>query len=124
MVDARLPDGSRVNAIIRPLALHGPVLTIRKFSRQRFSMDRLVETGALTRQMANFLKICVTHRKNILVSGGTGSVTAGTFAGPAAAVSPAEGASSAATVSSATKRATAPSMWCLPARMICTAEVG
>jgi pilus assembly protein CpaF len=73
MVDARLPDGSRVNAIIRPLALQGPVLTIRKFARQRFSMDRLVATGALTIQMASFLKTCVVHRRNILVSGGTGS---------------------------------------------------
>jgi len=73
MVDARLPDGSRVNAIIRPLALQGPVLTIRKFSRQRFSMERLVQMGALTLQMALFLETCVMHRKNILVSGGTGS---------------------------------------------------
>ena len=73
MVDARLPDGSRVNAIIRPLSLVGPVLTIRKFARQRYSMDRLVATGALTPQMATFLQACVLHRKNILVSGGTGS---------------------------------------------------
>ncbi len=73
MVDARLPDGSRVNAIIRPLSLVGPILTIRKFAKQRFSMDRLVEIGALTSRMAEFLKVCVLHRKNILVSGGTGS---------------------------------------------------
>ncbi len=73
MVDARLPDGSRVNAIIPPLSLVGPILTIRKFSRQRFSMDRLVELGALTPQMSQFLRLCVTFRKNILVSGGTGS---------------------------------------------------
>ena len=73
MVDARLPDGSRVNAIIRPLSLVGPILTIRKFAKQRFSMDRLVDMGALTAKMAEFLKICVLHRKNILVSGGTGS---------------------------------------------------
>jgi len=73
MVDARLPDGSRVNAIIRPLSLLGPVLTIRKFARQRFSMDRLVATGALTQQMAIFLQTCVKQRKNLLVSGGTGS---------------------------------------------------
>lgn len=73
MVDARLPDGSRVNAIIPPLSLVGPVLTIRKFARQRFSMDRLVELGALTRNMATFLKVCVQCRKNIIVSGGTGS---------------------------------------------------
>ncbi len=73
MVDARLPDGSRVNAIIPPLSLVGPVLTIRKFSKQRFTMDRLVELGSLTAEMADFLQICVAHRKNILVSGGTGS---------------------------------------------------
>jgi pilus assembly protein CpaF len=73
MVDARLPDGSRVNAIIPPLSLIGPVLTIRKFAKQRFSMDRLVETGALTPHMAEFLKLCVHFRKNIIVSGGTGS---------------------------------------------------
>jgi pilus assembly protein CpaF len=73
MVDARLPDGSRVNAIIPPLSLVGPVLTIRKFARQRFSMRRLVESGALSPQMAEFLKLCVRLRKNLIVSGGTGS---------------------------------------------------
>jgi pilus assembly protein CpaF len=73
MVDARLPDGSRVNAIIPPLSLIGPILTIRKFARQRFSMDRLVDIGSLTPQMATFLRICVQYRKNIIVSGGTGS---------------------------------------------------
>jgi pilus assembly protein CpaF len=73
MVDARLPDGSRVNAIIPPLSLVGPVLTIRKFAKQRFSMDRLVEIGALTAGMAEFLRVCVNYRKNIIVSGGTGS---------------------------------------------------
>jgi pilus assembly protein CpaF len=73
MVDARLPDGSRVNAIIPPLSLVGPILTIRKFARQRFSMDRLVEVGALTRNMASFLEVCIRCRKNIIVSGGTGS---------------------------------------------------
>jgi pilus assembly protein CpaF len=73
MVDARLPDGSRVNAIIPPLSLVGPVLTIRKFAKQRFSMDRLVEIGALTAGMAEFLRVCVHYRKNIIVSGGTGS---------------------------------------------------
>lgn len=72
MVDARLPDGSRVNAIIPPLSLIGPILTIRKFSKQRFSMRRLVELGALTAHMAEFLKICVQYRRNIIVSGGTG----------------------------------------------------
>jgi pilus assembly protein CpaF len=73
MVDARLPDGSRVNAIIPPLSLVGPILTVRKFSRQRFSMERLVDLGSLTPQMCEFLRLCVQYRKNILVSGGTGS---------------------------------------------------
>jgi pilus assembly protein CpaF len=73
MVDARLPDGSRVNAIIPPLSLIGPILTIRKFAKQRFSMDRLVDIGSLTPPMATFLRICVQYRKNIIVSGGTGS---------------------------------------------------
>jgi pilus assembly protein CpaF len=73
MVDGRLPDGSRVNAIIPPLSLIGPILTIRKFARQRFSMERLVAMGALTANMAEFLKQCVRYRKNIIVSGGTGS---------------------------------------------------
>jgi pilus assembly protein CpaF len=72
MVDARLPDGSRVNAIIPPLSLIGPILTIRKFSRQRLSMDRLVELGSLTPPMCEFLRICVRYRKNILIGGGTG----------------------------------------------------
>jgi pilus assembly protein CpaF len=73
MVDARLPDGSRVNAIIPPLSLVGPILTIRKFSKLRFTMDRLVEMSSLTREMAEFLQLCVQYRKNIIVSGGTGS---------------------------------------------------
>ena len=73
MVDARLPDGSRVNAIIPPLSLIGPILTIRRFAGQRYSMAKLVEIGALTPSMAEFLKVCVRYRKNIVVSGGTGS---------------------------------------------------
>ena len=73
MVDARLPDGSRVNAIIPPLSLIGPILTIRRFAGQRYSMAKLVESGALTPAMAEFLKVCVRYRKNIIVSGGTGS---------------------------------------------------
>jgi pilus assembly protein CpaF len=73
MVDARLPDGSRVNAIIPPLSLAGPVLTIRKFSRQRFSMLGLVELGSLSAPMAEFLRLCVQYRKNVIVCGGTGS---------------------------------------------------
>jgi len=73
-VDARLPDGSRVNAIIAPLSLTGPTLTIRKFFRQRYSMQYLIDKfGSLTPEMATFLDACVKARKNILVSGGTGS---------------------------------------------------
>ncbi len=73
MVDARLKDGSRVNAIIPPLALKGPCLTIRKFSRRKLSANDLVEFGAISAAMAEFLEICVIARKNIIVSGGTGS---------------------------------------------------
>ncbi len=73
MVDARLSDGSRVNAIIPPLSLAGPVLTIRKFAKDRFTIDRLVELGTLSKEMASFLEICVRSRRNIVVSGGTGS---------------------------------------------------
>jgi pilus assembly protein CpaF len=73
MVDARLPDGSRVNAIIAPLSLTGPLLTIRKFARNRFAMDELVEIGTLTADAADFLAKCVQADLNILVSGGTGS---------------------------------------------------
>ena len=73
MVDARLKDGSRVNAIIPPLALKGPTLTIRKFSKHRLGAEDLVGFGALSPDMARFLQICVEARKNIIVSGGTGS---------------------------------------------------
>lgn len=73
MVDARLRDGSRVNAVIPPLALKGPSLTIRKFSRRRLGMEDLVRFGSLSEDMAAFLKICVLHKRNIVVSGGTGS---------------------------------------------------
>jgi pilus assembly protein CpaF len=73
MVDARLADGSRVNAIIPPLSLVGPVITIRKFAKQRFDMQRLIEIGSLSPQMAEFLQICVDQRRNIVISGGTGS---------------------------------------------------
>ena len=72
MVDARLPDGSRVNAIVPPLSLCGPALTIRKFSRDPFTMADLVRFGMLTEQAAEFLEACVRGRLNILVSGGTG----------------------------------------------------
>jgi pilus assembly protein CpaF len=73
MVDARLPDGSRVNAIIPPLALRGPTLTIRKFSRDPFTMDDLIEFGTLTPKAAHFLSACVRGKLNVLISGGTGS---------------------------------------------------
>jgi Flp pilus assembly CpaF family ATPase len=73
LVDARLPDGSRVNAIIPPLAIRGPCLTIRKFPAHRFTMDDLIERGSMTPSAAVFLRACVIDRKNILVSGGTGT---------------------------------------------------
>jgi len=73
MVDARLPDGSRVNAIIPPLALNGPTLTIRKFSKDPLQIDNLIQLGTLTPEMAKFLEACVKARLNIIVSGGTGS---------------------------------------------------
>ncbi|NLF06634.1 MAG: CpaF family protein, partial [Pirellulaceae bacterium] len=73
LVDARLPDGSRVNAIIPPLACKGPTLTIRKFPAQRLTMDDLVEMGSICKPAAMFLRACVIDRRNILVSGGTGS---------------------------------------------------
>lgn len=73
LVDARLPDGSRVNAIIPPLAVSGPCLTIRKFPAYRFAMDDLVEMGTMTSAAAMFLRACVIDRRNILVSGGTGT---------------------------------------------------
>ena len=73
MVDARLPDGSRVNAIIPPLSLNGPILTIRKFSKVPFGMEDLVGFGTLTTEMAEFINACVKARLNVIVSGGTGS---------------------------------------------------
>ena len=73
MVDARLKDGSRVNAIIPPLAIQGPTLTIRKFSKDPLGIEDLVRFGSLTREMGEFLRLSVHHRKNIIISGGTGS---------------------------------------------------
>ncbi|HZO28559.1 MAG TPA: CpaF family protein [Chloroflexota bacterium] len=73
MVDARLPDGSRVNAIIPPLSLIGPVITIRKFSRDLLNMESLIRLGSISTEVANFLAACVGARINILISGGTGS---------------------------------------------------
>jgi pilus assembly protein CpaF len=72
-VDARLPDGSRVNAIIYPLALTGPYLTIRKFAREPFTIEDFVEMGTCTDKVADFLKACVEGRMNIIASGGTGT---------------------------------------------------
>ncbi len=73
LVDARLPDGSRVNAVINPLSLSGPTLTIRKFARIPFTIDDLIERGTITTQTAAFLRACVMGRKNMIISGGTGS---------------------------------------------------
>lgn len=73
MVDARLKDGSRVNAVIPPLALKGPALTIRKFAKHKMTAEDLTRLGAINAGMAQFLEICVAARKNIVVSGGTGS---------------------------------------------------
>lgn len=73
MVDARLKDGSRVNAIIGPLALKGAALTIRKFAKYKMTAENLVAFGAISPAMATFLEVCVAARKNIVVSGGTGS---------------------------------------------------
>lgn len=73
MVDARLKDGSRVNAIIPPLALNGPTITIRKFKKDKLQISDLVKYGTLTQKMADFIDACVMVRLNIVVSGGTGS---------------------------------------------------
>ncbi len=73
LVDGRLKDGSRVNAIIPPLSLVGPCITIRKFSKEKLTFNDLIKFGSLTPEMVEFLRICVRLRKNILISGGTGS---------------------------------------------------
>ena len=73
MVDARLPDGSRVNAIIPPLAIDGPTITIRKFAEDPYKIEDLINFGTLNSKMAELLKYCVEGRLNIVVSGGTGS---------------------------------------------------
>lgn len=72
-VDARLPDGSRVNIIISPLALNGPVMTIRKFSADPFTIDDLIRMETCSRKLSDFMKACVKGRINILISGGTGT---------------------------------------------------
>jgi pilus assembly protein CpaF len=73
MVDARLPDGSRVNAVLPPLSLSGPLVTIRKFSKKRLGLAELVRLGTLTEDSVEFFKRCVDAELNILISGGTGS---------------------------------------------------
>ena len=73
MVDARLKDGSRVNAIIPPLAIRGPSLTIRKFAQKRLTFEDLIAYGSITGPMVDFMRMCVEQRKNIVISGGTGS---------------------------------------------------
>lgn len=73
MVDARLPDGSRVNAIIRPLALCGPTITIRKFAKKPLTVDDLIRYHTITKEIADFLEACIVGRLNVIVSGGTGS---------------------------------------------------
>jgi pilus assembly protein CpaF len=72
-VDARLPDGSRVNAIIPPISLVGPVLTIRKFARNPITIEQLIEFGTVSQEVLQFMKACVESRLNIIISGGTGS---------------------------------------------------
>ena len=72
-VDARLPDGSRVNAVVRPVAVDGPSITIRKFRKDKLKAEDLINYGSLTKQMADFLEACVKARFNIVISGGTGS---------------------------------------------------
>ncbi len=72
-VDARLPDGSRVNAVVPPVSIDGPSITIRKFGKGKLSIDQLIEFGSITRGMADFLHACVLSRLNIVISGGTGS---------------------------------------------------
>ncbi len=73
MVDARLPDGSRVHVVIPPIALDSPTITIRKFSRDPFTVDDLISFGTMSREMAEFFRACVAARLNIVVSGGTGT---------------------------------------------------
>ena len=72
-VDARLPDGSRVNAVIQPVSIDGPSITIRKFKKDKLSIQQLIDYGSLTPQMAEFIRACVLAHLNIVISGGTGS---------------------------------------------------
>ena len=72
-VDARLPDGSRVNAVVRPVSIDGPSITIRKFKKDKLSIQQLIDYGSLTQNMAEFIRACVLAHLNIVISGGTGS---------------------------------------------------
>jgi len=72
-VDARLPDGSRVNAVVPPVAIDGPSITIRKFSKDKLGINALIDFGSITEKMAEFLRACVMSHLNIIISGGTGS---------------------------------------------------
>ena len=72
-VDARLPDGSRVNAVIRPVAIDGPSITIRKFSKEKLDIGALIDFGSITEKMAEFIRACVLAHLNVIISGGTGS---------------------------------------------------
>ena len=90
MVDARLPDGSRVNAVLPPIALDGPLLTIRKFARAPFRVDDLVAAGSLSRGQADLLERCVRGRLNVVVSGGTGTGKTTLLNALAGSIDPAE----------------------------------
>ena len=72
-VDARLPDGSRVNAVVPPVSIDGPTITIRKFATEKLSIEQLINFGSITQNMADFLNACVVSRLNTVISGGTGS---------------------------------------------------
>ena len=73
MVDARLPDGSRVNAVIPPLSLDGPILCIRRFGKHEFTMESLVKLGLMAPEMLEFLETCIQYRMNVIISGGSGA---------------------------------------------------
>src|SRR5437588_6617200 len=90
MVDARLPDGSRVNAVIPPLSLSGPIVTIRKFSRKRLDMQEMIKIGTLSEETVEFLKLCIAAQLNVLNSGGTGSGKTPVLNALSAAISDAE----------------------------------
>src|SRR5436189_1128622 len=90
MVDARLPDGSRVNAVIPPLSLSGPLITIRKFSRRRLTLDDMIKLATLSQETVEFLNRCVLGELNVLISGGTGSGKTTLLNALSAAISDAE----------------------------------